>query len=66
MQTHVHKGQCMHMMEGMKEDLLELDIGVAQGFEGLRDEHKKCLGEVCDDKFGGQGVQSQPSLQKLF
>ena len=54
MPSHVYKGQCMDRMEGLKEDLLGLDIGVAPGFGGLRNEHLKCLGEVWDDhKFGG-------------
>ena len=52
--THVYKGQCMDRMEGLKEDLLGLDVGVAPGFGGLRNEHLRCLGEVWDDsKFSG-------------
>ena len=47
--THVYKGQCMDRMEGLKEDLLGLDVGVAPGFGGLRNEHLRCLGEVWDD-----------------
>ena len=51
--THVYKGQCMERMEGLREDLVELDLGVAPGFGGLRNEHLRCLGEVWeDDKLG--------------
>ena len=49
MPSHIYKGQCMDRMEGLKEDMLGLDIGVAPGFGGLRNEHLKCLGEVWDD-----------------
>ena len=38
---HVYKGQCVDKME-----TLGLDIGVASGFRGLRNEHLQCLGEV--------------------
>ena len=47
--SHVFKGQCMDRMEGLKEDLLGLDQGVAPGFGGLRNEHLRCLGEVWED-----------------
>ena len=46
--SHVYKGQCLDRLEGLKEDLIGLDIGVAPGFGGLRNEHLKCLGEVWD------------------
>ena len=43
----------MDRMDGLKEDLIGLDIGVAPGFGGLRNEHLKCLGEVWDDRKVG-------------
>jgi hypothetical protein len=43
---HVYEGQCVDKMERLKADTLGLDIGVASGFGGLRNEHLQCLGEV--------------------
>ena len=32
--SHVYKGECMDRLEGLKEDLQGLDVGVAPGFGG--------------------------------
>ena len=39
----------MDRLEGLKDNLLGLDPGVAPGFGGLRNEHLRCLAEVWEE-----------------